>query len=51
MRHAVCRLEDARMSFQKADMANHPLIHLGGNMLGPVSLAGAVMPFWPWNVS
>lgn len=32
MRHAVCRLEDARMSFQKADMANHPLIHLGGNM-------------------
>ncbi len=32
LRHAVCRLQDARDSFRKAGMENHPLIHLGGNM-------------------
>ncbi len=32
MRHAVCRLQDARDSFQKSGMADHPLVHLGGNM-------------------
>ena len=31
-RHAVCRLFDARKSFQKSGMADHPLINLGGNM-------------------
>ena len=32
MRHAVCRLAEARETFQKANMARCPLIHLGGNM-------------------
>jgi ATP-dependent Lhr-like helicase len=32
MRHAVCRLSDARETFQKSGMKEHPLIHLGGNM-------------------
>ena len=32
MRHAVCRLQDARESFRKSGMAEHPLIHLGGKM-------------------
>ena len=32
MRHAVCRLQDARDSFKKSGMADHPLVHLGGNM-------------------
>ena len=32
MRHAVCRLADARESFQNAGMAGHPLVCLGGNM-------------------
>ena len=32
MRHAVGRLSDARESFEKSGMAEHPLIHLGGNM-------------------
>ncbi len=32
MRHAVCRLQDARESFRKSGMAERPLIHLGGNM-------------------
>lgn len=32
MRHAVCRLKDARDSFLKSGMEKHPLIHLGGNM-------------------
>ena len=32
MRHAVGRLADARESFGKSGMADHPLIHLGGNM-------------------
>ena len=32
MRHAVCRLQDARETFQKAGIAEHPLVHLGGNM-------------------
>ena len=32
MRHAVCRLEDAREIFIKADIASRPLIYLGGNM-------------------
>jgi len=32
MRHAVCRLQDARESFRKAGMAERPLVHLGGNM-------------------
>lgn len=32
MRHASCRLQDARETFQKSGMENHPLIHLGGNM-------------------
>ena len=32
MRHAVCRLQDARDSFRKSGMAERPLIHLGGNM-------------------
>ena len=32
MRHAVCRLQDARDTFQKSGMMDHPLVHLGGNM-------------------
>lgn len=32
MRHAVCRLADARAHFSLSGMANTPLIHLGGNM-------------------
>ena len=32
MRHAVCRLADARETFVKSGMKEHPLIHLGGNM-------------------
>ena len=32
MRHAVGRLADARENFAKSGMAEHPLIHLGGNM-------------------
>ena len=32
MRHAVCRLQEARNTFSKAGMARRPLIHLGGNM-------------------
>ena len=32
MRHAVGRLADARESFGKSGMAEHPLVHLGGNM-------------------
>ena len=32
MRHAVCRLQEARESFAKSGMRNHPLVHLGGNM-------------------
>lgn len=32
MRHAVCRLADARDTFQKAGIAGRPLVHLGGNM-------------------
>ena len=32
MRHAVCRLQEARDTFQKSGMPDHPLVHLGGNM-------------------
>ena len=32
MKHAVCRLMDARSTFMKAGMKDHPLVHLGGNM-------------------
>ena len=32
MRHAVCRLAEARKSFRLAGMADRPLIHLGGKM-------------------
>lgn len=32
MPHAVARLKDARHVFQKAEMSDEPLIHLGGNM-------------------
>ena len=32
MRHAVCRLDDARETFVKSGMAASPLIHLGGKM-------------------
>lgn len=32
MGHAVCRLEDARETFRKSGMKDHPLVHLGGNM-------------------
>ena len=32
MRHAVCRLADAREHFSLSGMANTPLVHLGGNM-------------------
>ena len=32
MKHAVCRLRDARSTFMKAGMKDHPLVHLGGNM-------------------
>ena len=32
MRHAVCRLRDARESFSKSGMLNHPLVNLGGSM-------------------
>ncbi len=32
MRHAVCRLRDARETFAKAGMEGHPLVHLGGKM-------------------
>ena len=30
--HAVCRMEEARESFQKSGMNQRPLIHLGGHM-------------------
>ena len=32
MRHAVCRLAEARETFAKASMQNRPLINLGGKM-------------------
>lgn len=32
MRHAVCRLKEARDSFRVSGIADRPLIHLGGNM-------------------
>ena len=32
MRHAVCRLREARDTFLKAGIEGHPLVHLGGNM-------------------
>ena len=32
MRHAVCRLADAREGFREAGIERSPLIHLGGNM-------------------
>ena len=32
MRHARCRLEEARDSFRKSGMEGRPLIHLGGHM-------------------
>lgn len=32
MRHAVCRLAEARGTFRKSGMADKPLIHLGGKM-------------------
>ena len=32
MRHAVCRLAEARETFRKAGMRDRPLIHLGGKM-------------------
>ena len=32
MRHAVCRLADARETFRKSCMADRPLVHLGGRM-------------------
>ena len=32
MRHAVCRLADARDVFLKSEMSHHPLVHLGGKM-------------------
>lgn len=32
MRHAVGRLFDARETFRKSGMKEHPLVHLGGNM-------------------
>ena len=32
MRHAVCRLEEARGTFRKSGMESRPLVHLGGNM-------------------
>ena len=32
MPHAVCRLADARETFQKSHMADRPLVHLGGRM-------------------
>ena len=32
MRHAVGRLSEARENFEKSGMADHPLVHLGGNM-------------------
>ncbi len=32
MRHAVCRLRDARESFRNAGIAEHPLVPLGGRM-------------------
>ncbi|WP_300252835.1 DEAD/DEAH box helicase [uncultured Subdoligranulum sp.] len=32
MRHAVCRLAEARQTFAKAGIAGSPLVHLGGKM-------------------
>ncbi len=32
MRHAVCRLAEARQTFAKAGIAGRPLVHLGGKM-------------------
>lgn len=32
LRHAACRLQDARETFRKSGMEDHPLVHLGGNM-------------------
>lgn len=32
MRHAVCRLADARDAYRRSGMAERPLVHLGGKM-------------------
>ena len=32
MKHAVCRLSDARDTFRMSGMGERPLVHLGGNM-------------------
>lgn len=32
MKHAVCRLDDARESFRASGMAGKPMVHLGGKM-------------------
>ena len=40
MRHAVCRLQEARESFAKSGMRDHPLVHLGWEHVGAVPLAG-----------
>ncbi len=32
MRHAVCRLAEARDAYRKSGMADRPLVHLGGRM-------------------
>lgn len=32
MRHAICRLRDARDTFQKSGIADRPLVNLGGQM-------------------
>ena len=32
LRHAACRLREARDTFRKSGMPDHPLVHLGGNM-------------------
>ena len=32
MRHAVCRLADARETFRKSLMSERPLVHLGGKI-------------------
>ncbi len=41
MRHAVCRLDEARETFRKSRMAERPLVHLGGKMWALFPWAGS----------
>ena len=48
MRHAACRLGDARATFRKSGMGDHPLVHLGG-ICGRCSPGWAATLFLPWS--